>query len=149
MIDTAEEATCLACGSPIIQINGRGHRRRLYCDDRCRQKAHRQARKQDPANVTPHVTNGDLQQRIAELEQDLAAAHHLIDEYINRKRTPPEWKKQLQERFWQLGKGADWPVLSIYVPLQAGQRSYRIFALNASNELLEWASVALRNRDQS
>ncbi len=44
MIDTAEQTTteCLACGSPIIQIAGRGHRKRLYCDDRCRQQAHRQ-----------------------------------------------------------------------------------------------------------
>src|SRR6266480_2404010 len=112
MINVDEETTCKACGSPIIQLTGRGHRKRLYCDDRCRQQAHRQSK----AKVTTHDTNGDLQQRIAELEQDLAAAHHLIDEYINRKRTPPEWKKQLQERFWQLGKGADWPVLSIYVP---------------------------------
>src|SRR5947209_17379132 len=44
MIDTSEQTTteCLACGSPIIQIAGRGHRKRLYCDDRCRQKGHRQ-----------------------------------------------------------------------------------------------------------
>src|SRR5437660_7612057 len=69
MIDTAEQTTteCLACGSPIIQITGRGHRKRLYCDDRCRQRAHRQ----NTANVTPNVTNGDLQQRIAELEREL------------------------------------------------------------------------------
>ncbi len=59
MIDTAEQTTteCLACGSPIIQIAGRGHRKRLYCDDRCRQRAHRQHQaQQEPASVTSGVT---------------------------------------------------------------------------------------------
>ena len=42
MIDAAQEiTTCLECGSTIIQISGRGHRKRQYCDDRCRQRAHR------------------------------------------------------------------------------------------------------------
>src|SRR6266702_2761500 len=99
MIETAEETitTCQRCGAPIEQKPGRGHRSRLYCDDRgkCRQRAHRarkQVQAQDTANVTPSVTNGDLQQRIAQLEQELAAAHHLIDEYINKKTSQP-WKK--------------------------------------------------------
>ena len=77
----------------------------------------------------------------------LAAAHRLIDEYIHRKRTPADWKRTLQERLLQLGEAAGWPALSIHVPLAEGERAYRVFALAASNELLEWASVALRNRD--
>jgi hypothetical protein len=33
MIDAAQEiTTCLACGSTIIQISGRGHRKQQYCD---------------------------------------------------------------------------------------------------------------------
>lgn len=74
MIDTTEQTTCLACGAPLIQIAGRGHRKKLYCNDTCRQKAHR---RQAQSKVTPVVTNDDLQQRIAELEQELAEARKL------------------------------------------------------------------------
>ncbi len=153
MIETAEETitTCQRCGAPIEQKPGRGHRSRLYCDDRgkCRQRAHRarkQVQAQDTANVTPNVTNGDLQQRIAQLEQDLAAAHHLIDEYINRKKTSQPWKKSLQERWAQLGKAADHPALTIPIRVPAGERAYRVFGLAASNELLEEGNVTLRRQ---
>jgi hypothetical protein len=41
MIDTQQtpSTVCLACGRPIEQK--RGHRKRLYCDDTCRQRGHR------------------------------------------------------------------------------------------------------------
>src|SRR6266567_2651995 len=144
MIDTAEQTTtnCLACESPIIQIAGRGHRKRLYCDDRCRQRAHRS---KGQGNVTID-TIGDLQQRIAQLERELAAAHHLIDEYINRKKTSQPWKKSLQERWSQLGKAADYPALTIPIRVQAGERAHRVFELSASNELLEEGNVTLRRQ---
>src|SRR5947209_4326403 len=146
MIDTSNETRCKnpSCGKPVQQIPG--HRKREYCNNTCKQTAYR-LRKEDHHDVT--IVDESIQQRIAALEHELAQAHYLIDEYINRKRTPPEWKKQLQERFLQHGKGADWPALSIHVPLASGERAYRVFELAASNELLEWASVALRNRDQS
>jgi len=143
MIDTAEETTCLACGAPIIQIAGRGHRQRLYCDDRCRQKAHRS---KGQGNVTID-TIGDLQQRIAELEQRNAELEHLIDRYINtRKGTTRPWKKTLQERWLQLGKAADWPALTIQIHVPAGEREHRLFGTNASNELIEEGNVTLRRQ---
>ena len=152
MIDTAEETTCLACGAPIIQIAGRGHRQRLYCDDRCRQKAHRS---KGQGNVTID-TIGDLQQRIAELEQRNAELEHLIDRYINtRKGTTRPWKKTLQKRWLQLGKASDWPALTIQIHVPAGEREHRLFGMNASNELIEEGNVTLRrqleerNRNQS
>lgn len=147
MINTAEQTTteCLACGSPIIQLAGRGHRKRLYCDDRCRQRAHR-AKRQGKAAFKAH---GDLQQRIADLERELAQAHHLIDTYIHRKRTPQGWKEQLQRRFLQLGSESGWPALTIPIHVQPGERAYRVFALAASNELLSEGGVTLRNRNQS
>lgn len=67
MIDTAEHTTnCLACGSPIIQLAGRGHRKRLYCDDRCRQRGHRQhqAKQEEQEQEI-------LQARIATLENEV------------------------------------------------------------------------------
>src|SRR6266568_3677225 len=71
MIDTVSQTTCLACGKPLVQVEGRGHRKKLYCDDLCRQRAHRAK-----GQAVTIDTNGDLQQRIAELERELAAAHH-------------------------------------------------------------------------
>ena len=62
-------------------------------DDRCRQRAHRS---KGQGNVTID-TNGDLQQRIAELEQRNAELEHLIDRYINTRRgTTQPWKKTLR-----------------------------------------------------
>jgi hypothetical protein len=145
MIDTAEQTTteCLACGSPIIQIAGRGHRKRLYCDDRCRQRAHRA---KGQGNVTID-TNGDLQQRIAELEQRNAELKRLIDRYITtRKETTQPWKKTLQERWVQLGKAADWPALTIQIHVPAGEREHRLFGMNASNELIEEGNITLRRQ---
>ncbi len=72
MIDTAEQTTteCLACGSPIIQIAGRGHRKRLYCDDRCRQQAHRQ-RTQTHEQVTAEARIAALEKEVQELRSRL------------------------------------------------------------------------------
>ncbi len=145
MVNSAESTTCLACGSPIVQIAGRGHRKRLYCDDLCRQRAHRSKGQE---NVTIDM-NGDLQEHIAELEHELAAAHALMDKYTYRKRVSSGWKQILQERFLQLGKAADWPALTIPIRVQSGERAHRVFALAASNDLLSGGSVALRNRNQS
>ncbi len=66
MIDTAEQTTttCLACGRPIAQKSGRGHRQRLYCDDRCRQRGHRQ-------RTQPQEQGEALQDRIAALEVEI------------------------------------------------------------------------------
>ncbi len=141
MIDTVSQTTCLACGKPLVQVEGRGHRKKLYCDDLCRQRAHRAK-----GQAVTIDTNGDLQQRIAELERELAAAHHLIDEYINRKKTSQPWKKSLQERWSQLGKAADYPALTIPIRVQAGERAHRVFELSASNELLEEGNVTLRRQ---
>lgn len=36
-----ERADRCPCGTPVAVVPGRGHRPRLYCSDRCRQRAHR------------------------------------------------------------------------------------------------------------
>src|SRR6266700_3076997 len=144
MIDTTEQTTteCLACGSPIIQIAGRGHRKRLYCDDRCRQQAHRQRlASQDEANVTPNVTNGDLQQRIAELEQDLAEANEFIEKLVSKK-TTTSLKKSYQERLQRWGEKLDWPALDIHIRVQPGRKAWRVFMINESNDQLIRAIIA-------
>ncbi len=96
MIDTAEETTCLACGAPIIQIGGRGHRKRLYCDDRCRQRAHRA---KEQGNVTSVMHDATLQARIVELEQELTRYRHLADMLDRAKR---------EARFMVLGEQTEY-----------------------------------------
>jgi hypothetical protein len=72
MIDTAEQTTtsCLACGRSLTQKHGRGHRKRLYCDDRCRQRGHRQ-RTQLQEQETPEVQIAALEIEIQRLQERL------------------------------------------------------------------------------
>ena len=75
MIETEQTTTCLACGRPLTQKGGRGHRQRLYCDDRCRQRAHRKQAK-------PQEQIQDLETlaaRIAELEQEVQQLRRQLD----------------------------------------------------------------------
>jgi hypothetical protein len=74
MIDTAEQTTtiCLACGRSITQKHGRGHRQRLYCDDRCRQRAHRQ-------RTQPQEQDATFAARIAALEIEIQRLQEHLD----------------------------------------------------------------------
>jgi hypothetical protein len=79
MIDAAQDiTTCLACGSTIIQISGRGHRKRQYCDDRCRQRAHRTRQAQEEGGQR-EASDQDAQARIAELEAENARLRQRLD----------------------------------------------------------------------
>jgi hypothetical protein len=46
MIDAVEQVSCKACGRPIAQKSGKGHRKREYCDDRCKQRYWRKQEQQ-------------------------------------------------------------------------------------------------------
>jgi endogenous inhibitor of DNA gyrase (YacG/DUF329 family) len=72
MIDIAQHPICKVCGKPIVQKDSRrGHRKRSYCSDRCRQIAYRQ-RKEQPQSVTiVTIDEQGYQARIAELEQEV------------------------------------------------------------------------------
>jgi len=50
MIEAREQTTCQACGSPITQRPGKGHRKRWYGTDACRQRAPRQPSVTQPAS---------------------------------------------------------------------------------------------------
>lgn len=146
MIETTI-ATCQysGCGKPIEQIGGRGHRPRLFCDARCRQRHHREEAERERRAILAAI-EAEATNRIEELERELAEAHRLIDEYINKKKATQPWKKQLQERWAQLGKAAGYPALTIPIRVSAGERAYRLFGLAASNELLEEGNVTLRQQ---
>jgi hypothetical protein len=70
MIDIAEETTCKACGKPLIQANRQGPHKREYCNDTCRQRAHR-AKKQQKRE-TPEARIATLEIEIQRLQERLA-----------------------------------------------------------------------------
>jgi hypothetical protein len=144
MIDTTEQTTCLACGKPLVQVEGRGHRKKRYCDDRCRQRAHRS---KGQGNVTI-VTNGDLQQRVVELEQELAAANEMIDKLLSRKKTTTPLKRSYQDRLTRKGEQLDWPALEIRTTIKPGRKNWRVFMLNESNDQLIRAIIAVERLEE-
>src|SRR5947209_17334879 len=79
MIDTAIRCKNPSCGKPITpQL--RGHRPREYCNDTCKQTAYR-LRKQHPHHGVTIVddTSAELEQRIAQLEQENAALQERLN----------------------------------------------------------------------
>jgi hypothetical protein len=151
MIETTESTVAICqysgCGNTIEQIGGRGHRPKVFCSDRCRQRHHREEEERQRLAAMAAI-EAAASTRIEALERELAEAHQLIDDYIDKKRTHQPWKKQLQERWLQLGKAADWPALTIAIRVPAGERAYRVFGLAASNELLEEGNVTLRRQGE-
>ncbi len=132
MIDTAEETTCLACGAPIIQIGGRGHRKRLYCDDRCRQRAHRA---KEQGNVTSVMHDATLQARIVELEQELTRYRHLADMLDRAKR---------EARFMVLGEQTEYHDLMDFAVF-GGYSYWHSFMNRAKDETLLRAIATAEN----
>jgi|SRR5712691_1677823 len=78
MIDTARELiTCKYCGAPIVQKGGRGHRKRVYCNDAHKMKDRRRqsAEKQQAAATQAQAQIAALQKQVRELEKQLLAVH--------------------------------------------------------------------------
>jgi hypothetical protein len=76
-----ETEQCLACGRPIAQLSG-GHRKRHYCDDACRQRAHRARQTQEKREQREASDQSD-QARIAELEAENARLRQRLDVETN------------------------------------------------------------------
>ncbi len=72
-----ETEQCLACGRPLTQLGG-GHRKRSYCDNTCRQCAHR-ARQAQEERGQREAMDQDAQARIAELEAENARLRQHLD----------------------------------------------------------------------
>jgi hypothetical protein len=76
MIDVKTEQ-CLACGRPLTQLGG-GHRKRRYCNDACRQRAHR-TRQAAETKAEREGSRQSDQARIAELEAENARLRQRLD----------------------------------------------------------------------
>lgn len=136
MIDTRGQATCRACGKPLAQKGGKGHRPRLYCDDACKQVFFRRTHR----TVNSHVTNEqDYQSRIAALEEEVAT---LKTQLSKRTRTSGKVRANLQRRLLVTGKTSGYPAVTIRVPVGQGVDAWRAFAKDASEDLLARAIVA-------
>ncbi len=137
MIDTTLETRCKnpSCGKPVHQIPG--HRRRQYCNDTCKQTAYRLRKEQPHLGVT--IVDDGTQQRIAQLERELAEANKLIERLLGKKQSKQPFKRSLQERLTRLLEQQDWPALDIHYRVKAGQKEGRVFIIGASIDLLSRA----------
>jgi hypothetical protein len=146
MIDTVSETRCKYCGKPVEAIPG--HRPRQYCNAAHRQLAFRARKVQQDSNRVTIVN--DSQQRIEQLEQELVEVNQQIERLLEKKSNPKNPMKQsLQARLQRLGESIDYQALEIHVPVRAGQRAWRAFMLDASNDMLLWACVAAEKRQES
>jgi hypothetical protein len=66
-----ETAQCLACGRPLTQLGG-GHRKRRYCDEACRQRAHR-ARQAQEKREQRETSDQEQSARLKKLEEEKQA----------------------------------------------------------------------------
>ncbi len=140
MIDTTLETRCKnpSCGKPVHQIPG--HRRREYCNDTCKQTAYRLRKEQVHHGVT--IVDDSIQQHIAQLDQELAAANDLIDKLLSRKKTNNPLKRSYQDRLQRIGEKLDWPALDIHITVKPGRKAWRVFMINESNDQLIRAIIA-------
>ncbi len=85
MIDTANEVTCKYCGAPIVQKGGRGHRKRVYCNDahKMKDRRHKQAEKQQAAATQAQAQIAALEKQVKELEKRLLAVQSVNERFRN------------------------------------------------------------------
>jgi uncharacterized small protein (DUF1192 family) len=138
MIDAEQHTTCKACGRSLIQKGG-GHRKRSYCDDRCKQIAYRKRKKrpQDSAIVT--IDEQEYQARIAALEQEIAT---LEVQLSKRTYTSGKVRARLQRRLMDTGKVGGYPAVTIRITIGQGVDAWRTFARDAREDMLARAIVA-------
>lgn len=80
MIDTQQITTqCagLGCERQIVWIPG--HKKRLYCSDVCRQRAHRAKEKPPASNVIVATIERQAEQRIAQLKSEVQELRARLD----------------------------------------------------------------------
>ncbi len=137
MIDT--DTTCKVCGKPLVQKTGRGHRKRIYCSDKCKVADGRRRRKgPQEQNVTiVTIDEQSYQARIAALEEELATLKALAG-----KRMYGKMRLGLQRRLMERGKVVDYPAVTIRVTVGQGLDNWRAFAKDASEDMLARAIVA-------
>ncbi len=121
-----EQATCKRCGEPI-ELKEIGPNKREWCSPACKQAAYRERE------------NKQAQQRIAQLEQELAEKDELIEQLLGKKQSKQPFKRSLQERLTRLLEQQDWPALDIHYRVKAGQKEGRVFIIGASIDLLSRA----------
>src|SRR5258708_19551932 len=85
MIDSANEVTCKYCGDTIVEKGGRGHRKRVYCNDahKMKDRRHKQAEKQQAAATQAQAQIAALEKQVKELEKRLLAVQSVNERFRN------------------------------------------------------------------
>ena len=144
MIDTIEQqVTCKACGSPLTQRPGKGHRKREYCNAACRQRTHR-AKQQAPDTVTIVTIDEKqaLEQRIAQLEQEVETLKALRS---RRSSIDAQVRHNWQERAMAWGEKLGYQRLTFEVSVKEGVKEWRAFVRDASDLVLIRLIMAAEN----
>jgi hypothetical protein len=89
---------CGACGRPLTQVSGHGHRKRRYCDEACRQRAHR-ARQHEGSTRFAEEQAARLAKLEAEVLQQGAQIEQLLAENARlRQRLDVETRYRMDTR---------------------------------------------------
>ncbi len=85
MIDTANEVRCKYCGAPIVQKDGRGHRKREYCNDAHKMKDRRRqlAEQQREAAKQAQAQIAALEKQVKKLEAQLETLKSVNERFRN------------------------------------------------------------------
>src|SRR5258708_24815721 len=99
MIDSANEVTCKYCGDTIVEKGGRGHRKRVYCNDahKMKDRRHKQAEKQQAAATQAQAQIAALEKQVKELEKRLLAGQSVNERF----RHDPQARYYAQTPFGQ------------------------------------------------
>ena len=147
--------TCKACGRPIVQLSG-GHRKRLYCDDNCKQAAFRARREQEHRDAvnrrweafTPE-TRGFLDWIMSRYGDDLALAiEAAITRELEQQRPSHQGignREQLQLALLAMGEALHWRrLINGQTMIMSGEEAWRLYTEQEETTLLESAIMAAR-----
>jgi transcription elongation GreA/GreB family factor len=85
MKDIANDVPCRACGRPLVQKAGRGHRKRAYCNAACKMKERRRllAAQQQVRAKEAQAQLAALEKQVRALEARLAALQSVNECFRN------------------------------------------------------------------
>jgi hypothetical protein len=146
VIDTKPVTTQCAgpgCEHQVVWIPG--HKKRFYCSDVCRQRAHRAKERQPAGNVTVVTIDEkqDLEQRIAQLERENAKLRAL-----RSTRTSQSLRHGYIERVMTWGEKLHFQPLTVSLYVGEGLAAWETFMKEANEKLLIRLIIAAERADE-
>ncbi len=135
------------CERQAVQIPG--HKKRLYCSDACRQRAHRAKGQKPPVSavtIVPIDERRVLEQRIAELERENATLKAL------RSTRSPSGAKKLRLRYIERciawGEKLGYQPLTVELYVGEGLAAWEVYMKEANEKLLIRLILAAERADE-